>query len=711
MEDYSSHTSALDNPVDAKTYREVTTKYDGRGRAVAQTTWLSARGTVDVEDPPIAGLASVSASDGLTQQYLYDEDLTDNVGLDNASGVSLLIGPGSISLSAALTKLADTTANGGAGTSFDSISAGSARVTVNAEGEARFSISDAVGRSLMSGTLDPSDSSLVTWTCSVHDSTVAVTGVGTLLVSQSVDALGNIQKQLTDSAGRSIQSIDELSKVTAWTYDASGNRLSIRDPNSVGQDCIYDELGRDVSCTDTESVTTTSSYDRVGNKIAQGDGKSNSTTFTYDALGRQVKQTDRLGGETEFAYSATGQLASLTDAEDQVTSYTYDDAGFKTTETYPDHTPGTSPGNSGYGIVTFTPDPAGRVLRKQDQLGDTVTYNYDLAGRLESRDYRTAANSPSGTIADSDTFTYDDEGRMLTAQSGRYSNTVTYTYDVAGRKSTEALTASGQTYTVTTSYDNLGRVTGYTYPNSATVTRTHTDRGQLATIGYSGTTVDTRTYDDGGRMLTSSYSNGVSETRTYNDDNTLASINFTGAPIGNLTYGWDSNKNKTSESIGGTMSGYGFTVGGSGYDDGDRLVSWSRDDTNLDQSWDLSLVGDWDSVTENSTTQARVHGDAHEILSAASQTVSHDAKGNMTLVPAILRSGSDPLALSWDFDNRMSSADTDSDGNADVTYQFDALGRRVGRDDGTTASVYVQCGQQTIADYTSGTAASSPTYT
>ncbi|MCD0462048.1 RHS repeat-associated core domain-containing protein, partial [Roseiconus lacunae] len=35
----------------------------------------------------------------------------------------------------------------------------------------------------------------------------------------------------------------------------------------------------------------------------------------------------------------------------------------------------------------------------------------------------------------------------------------------------------------------------------------------------------------------------------------------------------------------------------------------------------------------------------------------------------------------------------------------------VGRDDGTTASVYVQCGQQTIADYTSGTAASSPTYT
>ena len=46
----------------------------------------------------------------------------------------------------------------------------------------------------------------------------------------------------------------------------------------------------------------------------------------------------------------------------------------------------------------------------------------------------------------------------------------------------------------------------------------------------------------------------------------------------------------------------------------------------------------------------------------------------------------------------------------DVTYEYDALGRRVQRDDGTTATVFVQNGQQTFADYTSGTAATSPTY-
>ncbi|MFN9247757.1 MAG: hypothetical protein ACK6DS_11875, partial [Planctomycetota bacterium] len=50
---------------------------------------------------------------------------------------------------------------------------------------------------------------------------------------------------------------------------------------------------------------------------------------------------------------------------------------------------------------------------KTDQQGDTCTFTYNLAGQLLSRAYRTAANSPSGTVADSDTFTYDRAARML----------------------------------------------------------------------------------------------------------------------------------------------------------------------------------------------------------------------------------------------------------------------------------------------------------
>jgi YD repeat-containing protein len=234
----------------------------------------------------------------------------------------------------------------------------------------------------------------------------------------------------------------------------------MRDPNSVGQDIVYDDLRRAGLTTDTASDTTDSEYDLAGNRIEAIDGKSESTLYVYDSRGRQIKQTDRLGGDTTFGYSALGQLTSLTDAELQTTSYTYDTAGFKLTEEYPDHTGGV-PGDATYGIVTFTPDDAGRVELKQDQLGDTCTYSYDLAGRMESRSYRTKANSPTGTVADADTFTYDSSSHLLTAVSGRYTNTVTFTYDEAGRKSTEGLTIAGQTYTTTIEYNDRGELVKY----------------------------------------------------------------------------------------------------------------------------------------------------------------------------------------------------------------------------------------------------------
>ena len=708
METYADHTAALDNPIDAKTLRETTTRYDGRRRPIASTTWLVARGVVDQTTPPIAGLDGIAAAEGITSQYLYDDDLTDDVGLDSSTGGTPVLGGDAVSLAAAITKLAQPIANGGAATTFDADSTGSARVMINGAGDVRFTIS-AGGRSVISGSLDPTDNSLITWTCTGKPTTENITGYGTVLVSTSIDAAGNTRRSLTDAAGRTIQSHDALDKITLLTYDASGNQLSVRDPNGVGQDCSYDPLGRDISCTDTAGVATSQTYDLAGNKITSTDGKNETSTYEYDVLGRQTKQTDRLGGETLFAYTDLGQLESLTDAENQVTSYTYDDNGTKLTETYPDHTAGTSPGDVGYGIVTFTPDAAGRTIHKQDQAGNTVSYNYDLAGRMTSRDYRTLANSPAGAIADSDTFTYDSASRMLTATSGRYTNTVSYTYDDAGRKASESLQIAGQTYTTSMAYNDLGQVAQYTYPDGTGVTRTYTDRGQLATIARNAITIDTRTYDDGGRMQSSTYNNGVNETRAYNNDNTLASISFAGSDVGDLTYGWDDNKNKTSEDITGTMSGYGFNS--TGYDNEDRLVSWNRTDNTLSKSWNLSLVGDWDSVTENGTQQDRTHGPTHEMLTAAGEAIITDTRGNMTSIPAALRPGDDPLNLTWDFDNRMSSADVDNDGTDDVSYQFDALGRRVANDNGTTTTVYVQSGQQTIADYTLGDTPASPTYT
>ncbi|MDX1927995.1 MAG: RHS repeat-associated core domain-containing protein [Pirellulaceae bacterium] len=349
----------------------------------------------------------------------------------------------------------------------------------------------------------------------------------------------------------------------------------------------------------------------------------------------------------------------------------------------------------------------GKSTASKNPLGHGSIRNTDPAGRVVH----------TATVAD----VQDHVANMGSPVDAKTLAESTTLFDSLGRTkaSTTWLVALGAVDPASPPIAGLGSVpaangltTQYLYdnnPDGTAVGRSYTARGELYQLTHAGTTIDTRVYDNGGRMTSSTYNNGVSETRAYGTDNTLSSISFSGAPIGNLTYGWDANKNKTSEAIAGTMSNYGFTVPTNGYDSEDRLVSFNRT-SGLTQAWNLSLVGDWNSVTTNGTAQTRTHGPTHELLTAGGQNVSTDTKGNITLIPAALRPNASSLLSNWDFDNRLNTADVGNNGSIDVTYKFDALGRRVFRDDGTTATVFVQAGQQTIADYTAGTAAASPTH-
>ncbi len=129
------------------------------------------------------------------------------------------------------------------------------------------------------------------------------------------------------------------------------------------------------------------------------------------------------------------------------------------------------------------------------------------------------------------------------------------------------------------------------------------------------------------------------------------------------------------------MSNYGFTSAGTSYDDEDRLTGFARASGTFTQSWSLTSVGDWNSITTNGTAQNRTHGPTHELLTAGGQSVKADPKGNITLLPAVLSSTLTPQTsrLSYDFDNKLKSADVDNNGSNDVTFQYDALGRRVAR--------------------------------
>ncbi len=161
-----------------------------------------------------------------------------------------------------------------------------------------------------------------------------------------------------------------------------------------------------------------------------------------------------------------------------------------------------------------------------------------------------------------------------------------------------------------------------------------------------------------------------------------------------------------------TMSGFGFSTGATGYDDEDRLKTWNRTNGTMNQAWTLSAVGNWDAFTSAGSTWNRTHSNAHEFTGftgASTGTLAYDVKGNQTSRPSTLSAPA--LNLDWNFDNQLRGADTNgSAGSLEVTFEYDALGRRVSRSHSSGNVVYVHAGQQVIADYARGAVTSSPTY-
>ena len=77
-----------------------------------------------------------------------------------------------------------------------------------------------------------------------------------------------------------------------------------------------------------------------------------------------------------------------------------------------------------------------------------------------------------------------------------------------------------------------------------------------------------------------------------------------------------------------------FSTGATGYDYENRVTAWNRTDSNQNQTWNLSLVGDWNTFNQTGTTaftQTRTHGPTHEFTSftgTTSGTLTYDTKGN-----------------------------------------------------------------------------------
>ncbi len=482
-----------------------------------------------------------------------------------------------------------------------------------------------------------------------------------------------------------------------------------------GRNATYDARNRAVSMADTQEQTEGKNrqtvYDAHGNVVGTTDAKSQSASSAFDARDRRVSETDRLAGVTSWRFDENSNLRHLTDAENQSpykpTAWSYDARNLKLCEALPGHNPTSQIGDADYDLKQFTYDLAGRVDVATDQKGNNVTHLYDLASRLLQRDYRLFNQT---AISDSDVFSYGDAGRMASAESGRYNNTVAFGYDAAGRLTSESLTVTfGQTttYTVQSAYDAANRRTGITYPDGSVVARQYTARDQVAQIDYNSSMVASFAYDNGLRRTSRTLGDtpGTQTTWVYGRQDNLPTAINSGIPGTSFSYTYDANKNKLTEGISTPMANYGFNS--TSYDQADRLTAWNRTDGNLDQAWDLSLVGNWATFTQNQVQQTRTHTSVHEIAAIDSAPIAHDPTGNL------IRNAGDTLdRYTWDFDNRLATADTNQDGTAECGYQYDARGKRVSNTvpdgEGSVTTVFVYLGNQVVSEYAADALPASP---
>lgn len=620
-----------------------------------------------------------------TTTTVYDENLTDGSGIDAVPSVTAVLPVLGLGVGAN----------------------GSAIAVTNPKGETAYELRDGLGRTV--ARIDALG----------HATTLAYdTVVSGLVETAQTDALVHTTKSRVDAAGQVRVQIDVLGNQSTSGFSADGDHISQLDALGLGWSAVYDSRRRLVSRTTTRSgvvETTFWTYDLDGNRLTETDALGKTETSTYDLRNRRMSLIDRLGGITRFAYDAVGNLTQISDAENEgrgglsnlsgSTQYAYDARNLLVAEAFPN-------GQAGRTLRTYGYDGGRRLTTRNVGLlsgvfgatpaftgaAEATSYAYDAASRLITRGYADAKN---------DTFGYDPVGRLTSAASARYATTVSRAYDADGRLMSESLTlpdgslngttVAPATYTVGYAYDAANRTTGITYPTGTQVSRTYTDRNELASVSMGGSNVATRAYDASGRLISTASANGVTESRSYVSGSPLVASIAAAPAVGpaatGFGYTYDAAGRKLSESDTVAVN-QAFA-----YDNAGRLIDWKRGPTTTPtatQTWNLSLVGDWNVTTRDGVTETRQNSWVHEATQVGANLLTYDAKGNLT------RDERQTL-IAWDPENRLTAALITADAStsgfgARAGYRYDALGRRVAKTVQGRTTLYLNAGAQTVVE-------------
>lgn len=190
-------------------------------------------------------------------------------------------------------------------------------------------------------------------------------------------------------------------RTVSISYSTDGRTVTIKQPEGNQTIRESDVLGRLIRVTQQHNgqvLTSRYEYDDNDKLVKITDPSGKTTQFTYDALGRRLSREDLSGKETweypdglttlhkepdgttvTYKRDVAGNVVHVSTSDGFTVDYTYNVLGQKTAARW-----------SGYGSNgerTYSYTPFGELERVTSPSGETVSYRYDDAGRLDRKSY------------------------------------------------------------------------------------------------------------------------------------------------------------------------------------------------------------------------------------------------------------------------------------------------------------------------------------
>lgn len=415
-----------------------------------------------------------------------------------------------------------------------------------------------------------------------------------------VDNIGTGRIVLTfvyDSATGRLTSVTDLtSRVWQYAYDGSGNLTSMTNPFPATITYTYytgTHNLKDIVLPEMRGgtqVTTTFQYYQNGRAFNYKDILGNTETLDYDLFRRSTRVTDPRGGVRTYEYDKNGALTKLTEPDGGILLFSmnpdglryqkYNALGYGTTYSYrSDRSFNTA--SDLFGVLTREQDALAQNIDRDYGIYDQLAHVKDKRGIDFYSEYYPSTGSggvvgklklvklgsltsngaiyadvtfalytynPDGTPATKTeyldpadltktrvtNYTWIDSGLNLQSMSITGSGqtvSVSYTYDTLGRKKSETLVRranpAGGTVSLTTTYDYdaLDRVTRVTDALGNQFQVIYDKNGKVyQTIAYfkkpdasyETRVLATRNYDGADRMISETDTYGYSTLYTYN---------------------------------------------------------------------------------------------------------------------------------------------------------------------------------------------------